>query len=445
MILKNKEAKEHSIVELTVEVTAEEFTEACTRAYRKNAKKITVPGFRKGKAPQKMIERMYGESFFWEDAVNESYSEAYEAALKEADISPVGYPEVEVHNVGAEGYSFTAKVPVKPVVEISDYIGIRAVRPDNAVSEADIDAEVERYRKRNGRIVTAEREIRTGDTAVIDFEGFLNGEAFQGGKGENYNLEIGSGSFIPGFEDQLIGAKAGDELEIALKFPDEYHEPTLAGQDTVFKVKVNEVKELILPELDDEFVKDVSEFDNLEDWRADLRAKQEESLKRTSDDYFETSVMNELASRVVADIPAAMFESQLDTYIENFAYRMRSQGIDLESYLKLTGQDAAALREQFRPQAEQQVKVILACEKVAELEKLEPSEEDLENGYNKLASQYNMSVEQVKKAVEPESLKRDVLMQMAVDFIKSNAIPETLEERQAREGTDKKPDEAEAE
>ena len=303
MSLKNTEKKEKSIVELTVEVSKEDFEAACAAAYKKNGKKITVPGFRKGKAPRKMIEKLYGSSFFWEDAVNESYSAAFEAALTESGTEPVGKADMEVLDLSENGYTFKAMVPVKPEVTISDYKGIEAEKGETTVEETDIDAELERMRKRNARIETVELPIASGDTAVIDYEGFLDGVPFEGGTAERFSLEIGSNSFIPGFEDQLIGACAGDERDLNLSFPETYHAENLAGKAVVFKVKVHEVKQTILPELDDEFVKDVSEFDTMADLRNDIRNNLVKSRSDAADNVFESSVYAKLAEKLQADIP----------------------------------------------------------------------------------------------------------------------------------------------
>ncbi len=422
MIIKNKEVKEHSTVELTVEVSKEEFETACQKVYKKNVNKITIPGFRKGKASRKMIEKMYGSSFFWEDAVNESYPDIYEAATKEAEIVPVGKADMEVLDISEEGYSFKALVPVKPEVSISDYKGIEAEKPEVSLEASEIDAEIERMRKRNGRIESVDREIQTGDTAVIDYEGFLDGVPFEGGKDENHNLEIGAGQFIPGFEEQLIGAKAGDERDLNLSFPEQYHAENLAGKDVVFKVTVHEVKQTTLPELDDEFAKDVSEFDTLDELRADIEAKLKESKENAANNAFEGSLYEKLAEKLEADIPHAMIHTQLDSMVENFAYRISSQGMEFEQYLQMTGMTLENLQEIYHPQAEQQVKLSLAFEKIAELEKLEASDEDVDAEIKKLAEQYNMPEDQVKILLPADGIKRDITLQKAADLVKDTAV-----------------------
>ncbi|MGI6576734.1 MAG: trigger factor [Eubacteriales bacterium] len=443
MNVKSKEKKEKSIVELTIEVSKEEFEQACVTAYKKRVKDITLPGFRKGKAPRKMIERMYGESFFWEDAVNESYPKAYESAIKETELNPVGRADMEIVDISSEGYTFKAMVPVKPEVSIADYKGIEAEKPNVEINDDEVDAEIERLRKRNARIETVEREIKVGDTAIIDFEGFKDGVPFEGGKAERHQLEIGSNSFIPGFEDKLVGAKAGDELDLDLTFPEQYHAEELAGKDVVFKVKVHEVKESILPELDDEFAKDVSEFDTLEQLKEDIKANLLKSREEAADNAFENAVFSKLVEKLQADIPEAMIDSRLDNMVEDFAYRISSQGIPFDQYLEMMGMNMDSFRSFYRPQAEYQVKLNLSLEKVAELENIEVGTEDVEEEYNKLAEQYNMEADKVKILLPEESMKSDLLMRKAADFVKENAVavpPSDKAETTEEESSDKKDD-----
>lgn len=422
MNVKNAEKKEHSIIELTIEVSKEEFETAISAVYRKNAGKITIPGFRKGKAPRKMIEKMYGHNFFWEDAINESYPAAFDAAIADQAISPVGKASMEILEVSEEGYSFKAEVPVKPEVSISDYTGIEAEKNIALVTDAEVDSELERMRNRNARIELVDRPVENGDTAVIDYEGFLNGVPFEGGKGERHNLEIGSNSFIPGFEEQLIGAKAGDERDLNVTFPEQYHSEELAGKPVVFKVLVHEVKQKTLPELDDEFVKDVSEFDTIADLKADLRAKLEKTKAEAADQSFENAVYAKLAEKLEADIPEQMIQGQLDQMVENFAYRISSQGMDFQQYLQMVGMTREDLERMYHPQAEQQTKLNLAFEKIAELENLSVSEEDLEAEMIKLSEQYKMPLEQVKIVLPQDQLKNDLLVQKAARFVLDSAV-----------------------
>jgi len=430
MNLKNTEKKEHSIIELTIEVGQEEFKEAVSAAYKKNRGSVTLPGFRKGKAPRALIEKMYGESFFWEDAVNESYPAAYEAALEASEIDAVGKAEMEIVEITAEGYTFKANVPVKPEVSLSDYKGIEAVKGAFAVADVEIDEEIERMRKRNARIENVEREAKTGDTAVIDFKGFVDGVAFDGGKAEKYSLEIGSGSFIPGFEEQIVGRKTGDEIDVNIDFPAEYHAEELAGKPAVFKVKIHEVKESVLPELDDEFAKDVSEFDTIAELKASIEKNLTESRENTVKSAFENSVMEQLSAKVEADIPNAMIEAQLDTIVENMAYRMSSQGLPFDQYLQMTGSTLEQMREIYRPQAETQVKIGLALDKIVELEGLVMSEDDVEKEYTRLSEQYNMPIEQVRIAVNEKEMSIDLLRGKASDLVVEAAveIAEKIEE-----------------
>lgn len=417
MKLISSEKKEKSTVELVIEVSAEEFEAACAAAYAKQRGRITLPGFRKGKAPRKMIERMYGENFFWEDAVNESYGKAYDAALKEAGIEAVGEAKMDVEKIDKSGYTFKALVPVKPEITVSDYKGIEAPLYPVSVGEDEANDELERMLKRNARIETVDRAIAGGDTAVIDFEGFTDGVAFEGGKGEKYSLEIGSQSFIPGFEEQLVGRKAGEECEVHVTFPDEYHAEELAGKPAVFKVKIHEVKESILPALDDEFAKDVSEFDTLAELKADIEKRIRESREASVRSSFENAVMDKLAQKVEGEIPDAMIDMQAERQLENMAYRLQSQGMDFQTYVKLTGMTVDDMRADMRPRAEVQVKVSLALEKIAEIEKVKVTQKDIDAEYNKFAEQYNMPLDQVKMAVNEDDLRGDLLREKASKIV----------------------------
>ncbi|MDR1116820.1 MAG: trigger factor [Oscillospiraceae bacterium] len=441
MKLVKTEPKEKSIVELTIEVTAEEFENAIRETYKKSAKNITVPGFRKGKAPRKIIEKLYGESFFWNDAVNASYDKAFEEALAQSGLDSVGKAGLDITEVNAGGYTFVAAVPVKPEVEISDYKGIKAEKAELILKDAEIDDEIDRTRKRNSSIETADRAAKEGDTAVIDFEGFLDGVPFEGGKGENHSLEIGSGQFIPGFEEQLIGCKAGDDLDVNVTFPAEYHAEELAGKAAVFKVKLHEVKQVNLPELDDEFAKDVSEFDTFEEYRNDVKAKLSEAREKTIKQDFENSVFDVVAEKVAADIPDAMIDAQVDNMLESFAYNLSSQGIDFNQYMQMTGMDMNAFTAMYRPQAERQVKLSLAFDKIAELENVEVSAEELDEEYNKMAEQYKMPVDQVKILLAEENLRSDLKRNKASLLVIDAAVAGKPEEKAvaAEKAAEKKP------
>ena len=416
MKVTNVEKKENSTVELTIQVEAADFEAAVQKAYLKNRSRISVPGFRKGKAPRKIIESMYGTAVFYEDAINDVYPAAYEAAVQEQGLEDMGHPVMDIVEVGKEqGLIFTALVSVRPEVKLGQYKGLTAPKNVAEVTEQDIDAEMEPYIKRATRQVSVDTEIRMGDTAVIDFEGFDNGVAFEGGKGENYSLEIGSGSFVPGFEDQLIGMKAGEEKEINITFPEDYV-PDLAGKAVVFKVKVNEVKEPQVPQVDDEFAKDVSEFETLADFRKDLGEKLAKRRAAQADDEFEEAILKQLVDNMQVEIPDGMVETQLDKLMDEYAMRMQSQGMSVNEYLKMMGMTPEMMRSSAKPSALRQVQIQLALNAVAEAEKIEISDEDCQEEIKKLAEQYKLTEDQVKAAVPMENLKSDLRLQKASDL-----------------------------
>ena len=371
------EKKEKSTVELTIQVEAGEFEAAVQKAYLKNRKSINVPGFRKGHAPRKIIEAMYGSGVFYEDAVNEVYPGAYEQAVKEQNLDDVGYPKMEIVEVGKDGLTFKALVSVRPEVKLGQYKGITAPKEAAKVTEKDIDGELKPYIDRATRLVSVKRKAKKGDTAVIDFEGFDNGTPFEGGKGENYDLKLGSGSFVPGFEEQVVGMKAGEEKDIGITFPEDYH-PDLAGKPVVFHVKVNEVKEPQAPAVDDEFAKDVSEFETLADFRKDLGEKLAQRREQQAQQDFENQVMEQLVEHMECDIPDGMVDVQVDKVLDDYAMRMQSQGISLEDYMKMTGMSAEMMRTSVRPAALRQVQMELALTAVADAEQLEAAQEDLD-------------------------------------------------------------------
>lgn len=409
--------------ELEIEVSAESFEEAVSKAFRKNASKISIPGFRKGKAPRAFIEKVYGENFFYEDAVNDLYPQALEAAVEESGLDLVEDKiDTEVVSVGKEGVVFKSKVTTKPEVEISEYKGLKATRAVKPVTDEDVDAELNRLQERNGRIVTVEdRPAQEGDTAVIDFEGFVDGVAFEGGKGEDHALVLGSGQFIPGFEEQVAGHSAGDEFDVDVTFPEDYHAKDLAGKEAIFKVKVHEVKTRELPELDDEFAKDVSEYDTLDELKADVKTKLEEKANKSADDLVENQLIDQLIERMTAEVPEAMYERRIDQDVNDFAYRLQSSGLDLNTYLQYTGMDMESFRKTFRDVAERQVKVRLALEKIAALENLQATEEDLEAEYKKMAENYHIDFDKVKNAIPEKDLKMDLAVEKAVQLVKDNA------------------------
>ncbi|MFR8011713.1 MAG: trigger factor [Clostridia bacterium] len=426
MSLKSCEKTETNVYQVEVQVDAETFESAVNKAYLKNKKRINVPGFRKGKAPRAIIEKMYGAAVFYEDAIDIVYPEAVEEAMKEAGHTLVAPPaDVEIVSVGKEGVEFKFKATVKPEVEIGTYKGLKAYKEEIKVEASEVDARIEELRDRNSRMVTVEdREAKDGDMVEIDFEGFTGGEAFEGGKAENYNLTLGSGSFIPGFEDQIVGHKTGDEFEINVKFPEDYA-PELAGKDATFKIKLHEIKEKQLPEVDDEFVKDVSEFETLDELKKDIEENLRKEKEHQADHEVDDQIMEELISGLKAEIPEVMYENRVNESVRNFESRLNSQGMALEAYLQYTGMDMDKFREGFRAQAEMQVKGRLALEKVAELEGLVPTDEDIEAEYKRYADTYNMDIETVKKVIPAEDIKDDLCITKAVDFIKDNADVKT--------------------
>ncbi|MCB6365475.1 trigger factor [Intestinibacillus massiliensis] len=423
MELKNVEKQEKSIVELTIAVSADELEAGKQAAFKKNRNKITVPGFRKGKAPRHLIEKLYGEGVFFEDAVNACYPDAYDKAVAEAGIKPVGMGDIEMKEIPEEGgFVFVAKVPVEPEVTLGEYKGLTAEKDEVKVLVADVKAELERMAQRVARTETVERAAKDGDTVVIDFEGFVDGAAFEGGKGENYSLTLGSGSFIPGFEDQLVGAKAGDELDVNVSFPEEYHAEELKGKPAVFKCKVHTVQETVMPKIDDEFAKDVSEScETLDDLKKELKDKLTETRQQEVDHNFEEQLLDALVGGMQADIPEAMFEAQTDNIVQDFAYRMQMQGMGIEQYVQMNGMDMASFRKLFRDQAERQVKVRLALQKIAEQEHIEIDDATLEEEYGKMAENYGLEVEKVKKAVAADALRSDLRLTKALDLVKETA------------------------
>ena len=406
------EKKEKSTVELTIQIDAAQFEAAVQKAYLKSRGSISVPGFRKGKAPRKIIEGMYGAGVFYEDAINDVYPSAYEEAVKEQGLDDVGYPKMEIVEVGKEGFTFKALVSVRPEVKLGTYKGITAPKEEPKITEKDVDEEMKPFVERATRLVSVKRKAKKGDTAVIDFEGFDNGTPFEGGKGENYDLKLGSGAFVPGFEEQIIGMKAGEEKDLDITFPEDYH-ADLAGKAVVFHVKVNEVKESQAPAVDDEFAKDVSEFETLEAFRADLKEKVTQRRQQQAQADFENAVMDQLVEDMECEIPDGMVEVQVDRLMDDYAMRLQGQGISMDDYMKMMGMSPEMLRTSARPAALKQVQTELALTAVADAEKLEVTEEELEAEFSRLAEQYGLKVEQVKAAVPAEDLKKDLRLKKA--------------------------------
>ncbi len=421
-LIKN-EKLEGSQVELHFSVEQSVFEAACERAYKKEVGKINIPGFRKGKAPRAMIEKMYGKGFFYDTALNDILPAAYEEAIKEAGIDPVAQPEIDVLSIDDNGVVFTAKVFVKPEVQIEGYFGIEVNKEVAPVTDEEIEKELEMVRERNSREIDAnDRPAELGDTAVIDFEGFVDGVAFEGGKGEDYALKLGSGQFIPGFEEQIVGHSVDEEFDVNVTFPAEYHAEDLAGKPSVFKVMIHALTKVELPELDDEFAKDVSEFDTLDEYKNDLKAKIEKRHEAAAESAVDGQIMDALIEKLVADIPEAMYDAEAENFVRDYDNQLRMQGLDLKTYFQYTGMTLETLRAQFRPQAEKQVKARLALEKIAELENLTASEEDINGEYARIAEAYGIDVDKVKASIDAEAIADDVRVGKAVLVLRDYAV-----------------------
>ena len=421
-LIRNEKVAENT-VELEFKVSAEQFAEAVTKAFKKANKDITVPGFRKGKAPRSVVEKMFGKEVFFNDAIDALLPDAYADAVEAAGIEPVARPEVDVTECSVEaGFTAKATVVVKPEVKVNEYKGLKATKKAVKVEEFEIDAELENLRDRNGRMVTVEdRAAKIGDTANIDFEGFVDGVAFEGGKGEGFDLMLGSGQFIPGFEEQIVDHNIGEEFDVNVSFPEEYHAEELAGKPAVFKTKLNALKAKELPELDDEFAKDVSEFDTLDELKADIRKAKEERAAQQAELDVENALVDAVVASMEGTIPAEMTESRIDEMVRDFEGRMSQQGLQLATYLQYTGMTMEAFRKSFEEQAEQQVKIRLALEKVAEMENIEASEEEVEAELTRISEMYKMELAQVKSFIPAVEIKKDLAINKAIDFIKANA------------------------
>lgn len=426
MALKSSNKVETNVYELEITVDAETFTEACKKAYLKQRKSIQIPGFRKGKATQGMIEKVYGEGAFYEEALEIVYPEAVGAAFEEAGLNVIDQPsDVEFPTMSkTEGVVIKMKVTTYPEVKLGDYKGIKGKMLDTDATDEDVETELKNMQERNSRLVTVEdRESAMGDTCDINFEGFVDDVAFDGGKGENYPLELGSNSFIPGFEEQVAGHKAGEEFDVNVTFPEQY-EPSLAGKDAVFKCKINEIKAKELPELDDEFAKDVSEFDTLDELKDDLKKQIAERKEANAKTDFENQIIEQICENMEVEIPECMFTQKCDEMVQDYAYRLQMQGLDLNTYLQYLGQTMDQFKEQFMEGAKQQVKTKLALDAIVKAENIEASEEEIEAEVNKLAEQYNMEADKIKAAVPAEQLSADITTRKAVDFIVDNAVKE---------------------
>ncbi len=429
MNVKNAEKKEKNVVEVVVEFDAAEFDAAINDAYRKNKNSIAIPGFRKGKAPRKIIENMYGASIFYEDALGELYPKGYSYAVEQENLRTVGQPSVKDMNVGDDKtVSVTYAISLYPEVTMGEYKGVSAVKPSTRVNASEVDKEIESVRQRNARIQPAERAAKKDDIANIDFEGFLDGTPFDGGKGEGQDLTLGSGMFVPGFEEQVIGMKAGEEKDINVTFPEDYT-PELAGKAVVFKVKVNEVKEKLLPELDDEFAKDVSEFDTFDEYRASVKEKLSENKKNQAKTDFQKAVMDKVIDGMQCEVPDAMVDEQIDSTIQQHDYNLAAQGLSFAQYLKMMGMEMSTFRASMRDSAEKQIKMDLALEKISELENITPSDEDIEAEYKKIAESYDMDVEEIKKGISVESVSAELKREKAAALVYDSAVEEKKSSR----------------
>lgn len=425
MSLKNTTTPEKNVVELEISIDRDTFEAAVTEAFKRKASKINVPGFRRGKAPRGIIEKMYGKGVFYEDALEVVVPAAYSEALAESGAQAVSRPEYNVTEIGDDGVLFTARFYVKPEVSISDYKGIEADRLTVPVTDEMVDSEINRVRNRNGReIEVTDRPAAEGDTVDINYCGKIKGEdnSFEGGTAENYRLKLGSGAFIPGFETQIVGHNAGEEFDVEVSFPEDYHSKELAGKPAVFAVKLNAVKYTELPELDDEFAKDVSDFDTFAEYKADVRAKLEKAHENAAEMGLNERLSDALIAKTEVDIPACMIDDEVEEGVRQYENRLRSQGLSLDLYLKYTGMTLEKLREDFRPRAERQVKLRLALEKVAELENIAVSEEEVEAEFADIAKEYNVGIEDVKKSIDRGLIESDLKLRTAMKLVRDNAV-----------------------
>ena len=433
---------EHNMAKLTIEVSAEEFEEAIKHAYVKNKNKINIHGFRKGKAPQAMIEKMYGAGIFYEDAANELIPKAYDAEIENCDLDLVSQPKIDVVQIEkGKPFIFTAEVAVKPEVTLGAYEGVEVPKTEINVTDEEVDAEVDKEREKNSRTTTVEdRGVENGDMIKLDFDGSVEGVAFDGGKAENYDLTVGSGSFIPGFEEQLVGVKAGEEKEVKVTFPEDYHAKDLAGKEAVFKCKVNEIKVKELPEANDEFAQDVSEFDTLAEYKEDLKKKLTERKEAAAKNAKEAAAVEAAVANAEMDIPDAMVDGQVRQMANDFARRIQSQGLTVDQYFQFTGMTAEKLMDQMKPEALKRIKNSLVLEAIAAKENFEIAEEKIEEELKKMSEAYKMEVDKIKEALGESGLdqmKAELKIQAAVDFIRDKA---TEVEKKAEEAEEKKED-----
>ncbi len=417
---------------VTFSVDKATFETAINKVYKKAVKNITIPGFRKGKAPRALVEKMYGKEVFYEDAINEIIPDAYTEAMEGCEDKIVSRPEFDVETIDENGVVLTATYFVKPEVEIADYLGIPAERPVVKVTEEEVAEELKKVQTRNSRMIeVTDRAAQMEDITNIDFEGFVDGVAFDGGKAEGHDLKLGSGAFIPGFEDQIVGKNIGEEFDVVVTFPTEYQAENLAGKEATFKCKLNSIKFNELPVLDDEFAKDVSEFDTLDEYKADIQAKLTEQHTKAADAQVDEALIKALIEKLNAEIPEAMFENEVENFVRDYDNRLRMNGLDLQTYFKYTGLDLDKLREQMRPDAERQVKTRLALEKIAALENIAVSEEETEAEYGRLAEMYNMEADKVREVVAAEAIAEDLKVKKAIELVREKAVITEVEKTDA--------------
>ncbi|MBR2615255.1 MAG: trigger factor [Clostridia bacterium] len=422
MSLKSVKNGEKNQSVLEIQIPKADFEAEVNKVYKKQAPKITVPGFRKGKAPRSIVEKLYGKGIFYEDALNALLPSVLEEAVKEAGIDVVSQPELDLGDIDENGVALTAKYWTKPEIRVTSYKGIKAEKTVKKVAKAEVDAELERVRQRNSRTIEiTDRAAEKDDVAVIDYEGFVGGVAFEGGKGEAHHLKLGSGQFIPGFEEQIVGHKIGEEFDVTVTFPEDYHAEELKGKEAVFKVALNGIENVELPELDDEFAKDVSEFDTLAEYKKDIKAKIEKRNAEESDRAVEEQLLTGIIDAIEGDIPACMFDNECENMLQDYENRMAQQGITMDMYLQYSGMTRAKMMEELRPQAERQVKATLALEAIAKEEKFEISDEEVEAEYTRVAESYQIDVEKAKEFIPEAIIRKDVSARKAVELIKASA------------------------
>ena len=442
MSLKETKKVDTNRYQLEITVDGEKFREAIKEAYKKNGKKINVPGFRKGKAPLHIIETYYGSEVFFEDAFNLLYNDLVDEAITESGLKVINDKmDFDLVSISKDdGVDFKVSVTTYPEIEVGEYKGLKAEKAAVKVDAAEVNAEVNAMAERNARMVSVEdRAAANGDTVIIDFEGFADGKAFDGGKAEGHSLVLGSGQFIPGFEEQIVGKNIGDEFDVNVTFPEDYGAKELAGKEALFKVKLHEIKVRELPKVDDEFAKDVSEFDTLKELKADLKKKALDRKKKAAEEAVENALVQQIVDSIKGEIPEAMFENRLNQSVEEFAYRLQGQGLNLETYLKYTNSNIDDFKKSFRPQAEAQVKYRLALEKIVELENITADEKEIEEQYEKMAKDYGVEVDRVKSAIPADELAKDIAVGKAIDFIKENAVITEKAEEKSEEKAEEKP------